>query len=69
MILLTGFGFLLLSDAVIGMSILYQLFSRERKNIAILEEFLSEEDKGTKTIQKQYNDRVPKILRSNQLAE
>jgi len=37
--------------------------------LEILEEFIQEDDTEKITLHKQYNDRVPRILRSNQLME
>ena len=67
--LFSGLAVALTIDAMIGYSVLYKLFRAQRSNVEILEEFLTEDQKQGRKYTKKYNDRVPKILKSNQLLQ
>jgi hypothetical protein len=67
-VLLGSFAIVMGLNAATGVQILQQAFGRQSENSVIVENFLDEQVMDEEKEIKNYNDRLPSILKNNELS-
>jgi len=67
-VLLGAFAVVMGINAAVGVQILMQVYGRQSENSVIVENFLDDQVLAEDNEIKNYNDRVPTILKNNELS-
>ena len=63
-----SFGIVMLINALIGMNLLNNLYGKGVRNSVVIESLIETKEEEESVADKQYNNRLPKVLESNELA-
>lgn len=63
------FAFALMMNACIGLNLLNKFYTKKNSNVVILDNLIESVEGDQTVVQQEYNERLPSILKSNELSE